>query len=186
VGVGVDDEGGAHFQGHPGHVAVGQTVAFAAESSRKTPRSRAREASSRVMRPGWARMSTSASMAARLVPGATGSARLSPWTTMRGHPQGPGLGGQGSDEGRGQVGELQAGDKHRVVAPVEAQGRGFQAGKDHLEVGGIHVVGNGEKAVALYLGPPPELGRNQLAVAIQGMGMEVYHKGGFSFLVFRF
>ena len=32
-------------------------------------------------------MSTSASMAARLVPGATGSARLSPWTTMSGAPR---------------------------------------------------------------------------------------------------
>ena len=29
VGVGVDDEGGAHFQGGAGHVAVGQAVAFA-------------------------------------------------------------------------------------------------------------------------------------------------------------
>ena len=28
VGVSVDDEGGAYFQGHPGHVAVGQAVAF--------------------------------------------------------------------------------------------------------------------------------------------------------------
>ena len=29
VGVGIDDEGGAHFQGGAGHVAVGQAVAFA-------------------------------------------------------------------------------------------------------------------------------------------------------------
>ena len=98
-----------------------------------------------------------------------------------GHPQGPGLGGQRSDEGRGQVGELQAGDKHRVVAPVEAQGRGFQAGEDHLEVGGIHVVGDAEIAVALHLGPAPQLRRQEFAVAIQGMGMEIYHKGVFSF-----
>jgi hypothetical protein len=82
------------------------------------------------------------------------------------HPQGPGLGGQGGDEGRGQVGELETRDEHRVVAPVEAQGRGFEPGKHHLEVGGIHVVGNGEKAVALHLGPAPKLRRNQLAVAI--------------------
>ena len=102
------------------------------------------------------------------------------------HPQGPGLGGQGADEGRGQVGELQARDEHRVVAPVEAQGRGFQAGEDHLEVGGIHVVGDGEIAVALHLGPAPELRRNQLAVAVQGMRMEVYHKGGFSVFGFSF
>ena len=98
------------------------------------------------------------------------------------HPQGPRLGSQGRDEGRRQVRELQPRDEHRVVAPVEAQGRGLQAGKDHLEVGGIHVVGHGEIAVALYLGPAPEFRRNQLAVAVQGVGMEIYDRAGLGFL----
>ena len=105
---------------------------------------------------------------------------------MSGTPRARAWAVRGRDEGRGQVGELQAGDEHRVVAPVEAQGRGFQAGKDHLEVGGIHVVGDGEIAVALHLGPAPKLRRNQLAVAIQGVGMEVDHKSRFPFSVFRF
>ena len=35
MGVGIDDEGGAHFQGHPGHVAVGQAVAFAGRDFQK-------------------------------------------------------------------------------------------------------------------------------------------------------
>ena len=69
---------------------------------------------------------------------------------------------------------------------MRLDGRGLQAGEDHLEVGGIHVVGDGEIAVALHLGPAPELRRNQLAVAIQGMSMEVYHKGLFSVFGFRF
>ena len=105
---------------------------------------------------------------------------------MSGTPRARAWAVSGRDEGRGQVGELEARDEHRVVAPVEAQGRGFQAGEDHLEVGGIHVVGDGEIAVALHLGPAPELRRNQLAVAIQGMGMEVYHKKRFSVFSFQF
>ena len=104
---------------------------------------------------------------------------------MSGTPRARAWAVSGADEGRRQVGELQAGDEHRVVAPVEAQGRGFQAGEDHLEVGGIHVVGDAEIAVALHLGPAPQLRRQQLAVAIQGMGMQVNHKGQFSVFGFQ-
>ncbi len=55
--------------------------------SRKTPFSAASRASSAVMNPGCARMSGRDSMAARLVPGATGSTGLSPCTTTTTAPR---------------------------------------------------------------------------------------------------
>ena len=102
------------------------------------------------------------------------------------HPQGPGLGGQGADEGRRQVGEFQAGNDDRGLAAVEAQGRGLEAGEDHFVVGGVHVVGDPQVAVALHLGPAPQLRRQELAVAVQGVGVQVNHKGSIQFSVFSF
>ena len=92
------------------------------------------------------------------------------------HSQGPGLGGERPDEGRRQVGEFQAGNEVGRLAAVEAQGRGFQAAEDRLEVGGVHVIGDAEIAVALHLGPAPQLRRQEFTVAVQGMGVQINHE----------
>ena len=70
-------------------------------------------------------------------------------------PQGASLGGQGADEGRGQVGEFQAGNEDGRLPPVEAPGRGLKHGENRLEIGGVHVVGDSQVAVAPDLGPAP-------------------------------
>jgi hypothetical protein len=86
------------------------------------------------------------------------------------------------------VGEFQAGNEVRGLAhPVEALGRGPEAGEDRLEIGGVHVVGDGQIPVALDLGPAPQFRRQKLPVAIKGMGVQVYHlEDSFLFSVFGF
>ena len=81
MGVGVQKEPGPTLQAHKRHAPVGEGVALRADISRNTPLSAASAASSSVISPGWARMSTSRdSSAARLLPGSTGSTIVSPWT----------------------------------------------------------------------------------------------------------
>ena len=64
---------------------------------------------------------------------------------------------------------------NRGLAPIEAQGRGLETAEDRLEVGGVHVIGDAEIAVALHLGPAPQLRRQEFTVAVQGMGVQINH-----------
>ena len=87
VGVGIDDEGGAHFQGGPGHVAVGQAVAFAGRDFQEDA---ALFGQGRIFRGDEAGVGQDVDVGLEggpLVPGATGSARVSPWMTMSGTPR---------------------------------------------------------------------------------------------------
>jgi hypothetical protein len=84
------------------------------------------------------------------------------------------------------MGEFEARDEVGGLPPVEAQRRGPKTGEDHLEVRGIHVVGDAQKAVAPHLGPAPQFRGNELTVGEQGMGVQVDHQSGFLFSVFCF
>ncbi len=57
-------------------------------------------------------------------------------------------------------------------------GRGdLDPAENRLEIGGVHVVGDAQIAVALHLGPAPELRGEEHAVCVQGVGVQVDHRG---------
>jgi hypothetical protein len=62
------------------------------------------------------------------------------------------------------MGEFEARNEIGRSTPIETVGRSLDPGIDFLIVGDVDVVGDAEKAVALHLGPTPELRGNELAV----------------------
>ena len=81
MGVGVDAEWNTEFHCLLCHMAVRKGMPLPRRYLKRYAFFLAKRRSSSDMIPGCARMSALASIAARFVPGRTGSTRVSPWTT---------------------------------------------------------------------------------------------------------
>ena len=131
-------------------------------------------------------MSTSAWIGGPVGPPEPGFHQLSPVNHDQRHPQGPGL---ERSEAAMRAGGRWPRSWENGSAPGSRPGwlpaTCSGGSEDHLEIGGIYVIGHGQITVAstFYLGPAQSSAEKSLAVAIQGVGMEVYHKTGLPFTV---
>ncbi len=106
-----------------GHVAVGQTVAFAGRDFQEDAPFLGQ---GRLFPGDQAGVGQDVDVSLQGGPVGAGGHRLRQGLAVNddeGHAQGPGLGDQGPDQGRGQVGEFQAGNDMRLATPVQARPR---------------------------------------------------------------